>query len=61
MSTVVMRYTFLFHVRIIMKPQEKNIPIHDEQPGSFPATLTFLLVVIGAALLFVAAKLFGIV
>ena len=44
-----------------MKTQEKNIPLPDEQPGPFPVTLIILLTVIGAALLFVAAKLFGIV
>jgi hypothetical protein len=45
----------------VRHPEHHDIPIHDEQPGSFPAALTFLLVVIGAALVFVAAKLFGIV
>ncbi|MDE3057790.1 MAG: hypothetical protein KGJ59_07530 [Bacteroidota bacterium] len=45
-----------------MKTQEeKNISAHDEHPGAFPIQLIFLLAVLGAALLFVAAKLFGIV
>jgi hypothetical protein len=44
-----------------MKTQENNISVKDEQPGPLPVTLIILLTVIGAALVFVAAKLFGIV